>query len=727
MPLPARASSEHPRRSAALRLALLLAFALPLAAQAPSPTASPSAATKPAAKKPAAAKPAAMKPAATAPAPAANAPATATAPTPTPATTPPANVRATLRLDGPWRFAIGDDPHWADAAYDDSAWSTVDVSQPAAAQGIDAYTGYAWYRMRLDPLQLAPLKGSSQPLFLLVSPNSVGQLAVFINGVETARTRGMSDNPTMYQSPPFTVPLPPLGSAAPLEIAIRSWAGPGVPIHRGLVSRVELGPASDITDRRATATSEQWNENAVSNVVVSFLFLCVSILGFALYLAQRHHAEYLWLGLLCVTVAVRGGVDAAYGLASLSAGLYSPFAAIAGHVFMAVTAEFVLRFTGSAARKPVRIFQIAVLVVALIYFVRLEQVYEILSVTAEIVFCVLICVLLFRAWRAGRHDAGVMLIPFFLGATADSANTIIDYAASHHLLPEQFASPHYHIGPVEFGTGTVAYCIFLLSLLAVILYRFIMVSQDEQRSDAEIAAARSVQSLLIPTQLPSNKNFMLESAYLPVHGVGGDFFQVLPLHDDSLLLVVGDVSGKGLQAAMNSSTLVGALRNELAHEPATVLNHLNRVLIGAVSSPGKVPDLDAAPCFATCLCARIYPSGKLVVANAGHLGPYRDGRELELPSSLPLGVIADVEYEQVTYHLDQGDRLVFLSDGVVEAQSASGELFGFERTQQVSNESARYIAQTARRFGQTDDITVISIYVASRAAKHDAGQAVPVH
>ena len=320
-----------------------------------------------------------------------------------------------------------------------------------------------------------------------------------------------------------------------------------------------------------------------------------------------------------------------------------------------------------------------------------------------------------------------MLVPFFLGATADSGNTVMDYAASHHWLPDTLASPHYHIGPVAFSTGILAYSIFLLSLIAVILYRFIRVSQDEQRSDAEIAAARSVQSLLIPTQLPSNKNFMLESAYLPVHGVGGDFFQVLPLQDESLLLVVGDVSGKGLQAAMNSSTLVGALRNELAHEPATVLNHLNRVLIGAVSSPGKVPDLDAAPCFATCLCARIYPDGTLTVANAGHLGPYRDGRELELPSSLPLGVIAGVEYEQVTYHLNQGDRLVFLSDGVVEAQSSTGELFGFERTQQVSNESARYIAQTARHFGQTDDITVISIYIASRTAKQKTEQPVPVH
>ncbi len=227
-----------------------------------------------------------------------------------------------------------------------------------------------------------------------------------------------------------------------------------------------------------------------------------------------------------------------------------------------------------------------------------------------------------------------------------------------------------------------------------------------------------MQALLIPTQLPSNRNFMLESAYLPVNGVGGDFFQVLPLKDDSLLIVVGDVSGKGLQAAMNSSTLVGALRNELSHDPATVLNHLNHVLIGAVASPGTaVKELDCAPCFATCLCARVYPDGTTTIANAGHLNPYRDGREISLAGSLPLGVIADAEYEQATFQLKRGDRLVFLSDGVVEATNGEGELFGFERTQQVSNESARYIAQTAQHFGQTDDITVVSLYLSSKTAQ----------
>jgi serine phosphatase RsbU (regulator of sigma subunit) len=184
-----------------------------------------------------------------------------------------------------------------------------------------------------------------------------------------------------------------------------------------------------------------------------------------------------------------------------------------------------------------------------------------------------------------------------------------------------------------------------------------------------------------------------------------------------MLIVVGDVSGKGLQAAMNASTLVGALRNELSHDPAVVLNRLNNVLIGATAGPGAAYGEKGAASFATCVCARVYPDGTMTIANAGHLHPYRDGREMDLAADLPLGVIGDIQYEQATFQLDVGDRLIFLSDGVVEASNAQGELFGFERTQQVSNESARYIAQTAKRFGQTDDITVVSMYFAARTAQ----------
>jgi hypothetical protein len=433
-------------------------------------------------------------------------------------------------------------------------------------------------------------------------------------------------------------------------------------------------------------------------------------------MAQRHHSEYLWLALMCLTVAITGAIEVSHWLAHISSAVYDVLTLWTGRIFMAVTLEFVVRFTATEKRQLVRYFQGFALVLPFLSLLGLQQVYEVLSISAEVAFCVLVTMLLFRAWRRGLREAGIMLLPFLLAATADSIDSILMYLVSKHWMSEQTALHHFHVGPIEIATGLITYGVFLSSLLAVILYRFVSVSQDEQRSNAEIAAARSVQSMLIPTELPSNSYFMLESAYVPVNGVGGDFFQVLPVDDGSILIVVGDVSGKGLQAAMNASTLVGAFRNELSHDPATILKHLNHVMLGATSGIGTGKDVTAS--FATCLCARIYRNGTMEVANAGHLSPYRDGREMDLPPGLPLGVIHGMTYEQCTFRLDQGVRLIFLSDGVVEATNPHGELFGFERTQQVSNEPARYIAQTAKRFGQNDDITVISVYVASRDARH---------
>jgi hypothetical protein len=623
-----------------------------------------------------------------------------------------------ITLDGPWHFQIGDDPQWASPTFDDSSWATVSLSKSLIDQGFATYSGFGWYRLQLTPAQVAMISG--QPAAIMVTPNSLGQAALFINGVQVNQTRGMGSL-SMYRSPPITAALPTSGTVV---IAIRTWAGEGIEIRTGLISSVEAGASPQIADRLALAADRIWDESALAPIALTFLFLCVAGLGAALYIAQRHHPEYLWLCFLGLSVAVNSAAEIFFGLSAVSYGVYYIFANFAGRIFLAVTLEFTLLFTASTARRLVRSVQAATLLLPFLTFLPFHAVYQFLSASLEVVVCVVLCGLLYQAWRGGRRDAAVMLPTFFLAATADSIGTLLDYLAGLHLLPESMAIHSFRIGPVVFGVNDISYGIFLVSLILVILYRFIRVSQDEQRSNAEIAAARSVQALLIPTELPSNKYFMLESAYFPVNGVGGDFFQVLPLQDDSLLLVVGDVSGKGLQAAMNSSTLVGALRNELSHDPATILRHLNRVLIGAVSSHGAVPELDAAPCFATCLCARIYAHGEVTIANAGHLSPYRDGREIEILPSLPLGVIADADYDQFSFQLKRGDRLVFLSDGVVEAINPHGELFGFDRTQQVAHESARYIASAAQHFGQSDDITVVSIYAASLSAAPAAAETV---
>jgi hypothetical protein len=492
-----------------------------------------------------------------------------------------ARVHNITELDGLWRFQVGDDPRWADPAFDDSAWPTATVSKALSEQGFDAYSGYGWYRLKLQPQQLSQfnnLPGNPSP-DILVTGDSIGQLAVYVNGVESGHTQGMTDDPSMYLSPPLVVHLSHPAADGTILLAIRTWAGPSATIHRGLIDKVELAAPDDISEKLTASTDRRWDQHLIAGIMVSFLFLCVAALGLTLFMAQRKHPEYLWLALLCLSVAFMGTSETFYGLALLPYSIFFVLSLWGGRIFMAATLEFILRFTGSQYRRAVRIFQISVLLLPFLALLHLTQTYEYLAISSEVVFSVLVSFLLFRAWRRGRPDAGVMLAPFFLAATADSLDTILDYSVQQHWIPERFAFHEFHLGPIAFPISNVSYAVFLGSLLAVIFYRFIHVSQEEQRSSAEIEAARSVQAMLIPTELPSNHNFMLESAYLPANGVGGDFFQVLPLKDESMLIVVGDVSGKGLQAAMNASTLVGALRNELSHDPATVLNRLNNVLL----------------------------------------------------------------------------------------------------------------------------------------------------
>jgi serine phosphatase RsbU (regulator of sigma subunit) len=201
---------------------------------------------------------------------------------------------------------------------------------------------------------------------------------------------------------------------------------------------------------------------------------------------------------------------------------------------------------------------------------------------------------------------------------------------------------------------------------------------------------------MIPREKVETPGYEVDSVYNPATEVGGDFFHVEPTPDGGLLVILGDVAGKGLQAAMNVSILMGALRRTSEKSPARILESLNRVLIGSDS-------------FTTCQVAWFGPDGEVVVANAGHLPPYLNTQEVRLPGGLPLGVINEVKYDEVRLYLHPGDRLLMMSDGVVEARQGSGELFGFDRVHNLSNQTAFYIADAAKAFGQEDDITVLTI------------------
>jgi serine phosphatase RsbU (regulator of sigma subunit) len=251
-------------------------------------------------------------------------------------------------------------------------------------------------------------------------------------------------------------------------------------------------------------------------------------------------------------------------------------------------------------------------------------------------------------------------------------------------------------GPIPIHFASFGDFAGILAIVLIIFFRFLRIQREQERATNELSAARSVQELLIPQEKLATPGFEVDSIYSPANEVGGDFFHV-QMAEGGMLVVIGDVAGKGLKAAMSVSMLMGALRRVHDRNPARILQALNRVLAGTES-------------FTTCQAIWFGSNGEMVIANAGHLPPYLNSQEIAVPSGLPLGILPDsTSYEEAHFYLHPGDRVLLLSDGVVEARKPSGELFGFDRLGHLSNQSAFYLAEAAKAFGQQDDITVLTV------------------
>lgn len=451
-------------------------------------------------------------------------------------------------------------------------------------------------------------------------------------------------------------------------------------------------------------------------------YICFAGVGFAafvfllLFSVNTRLREYLWLGLSLAAVALLRVDEISH---VVHTGLPLWLTSIIYAVFNGITPLLLIEFVFSFLKRPVpkifRLVQILGLVslyplfglpipASLFKFVSYGGPTAILLATLSQLLVLPMC---FRSKMPEMRWIGASLLFITLENAARMAVQLN--------LPAPAQDVMWH--GLDIDVRGIAYLLFAMVMLVAMTFRLRRIQDRNREIEQELAAARSVQQILIPEEIPSVPGLAVESAYLPAQQVGGDFFQVLPTAEGGLLLVVGDVSGKGLPAAMLVSVLVGSIRStaEFTSAPADLLAHLNQRLIGRTKGGG----------FSTAIAALIPPHGPVTIANAGHLAPYLDGREVELPNALPLGIVSGAKYESSQIQLRPGSRLTFYSDGVVEAQSRAGELFGFERGQQISTRPAAAIVEAARQFGQSDDITVVTIERLAAGAEQPAEQIEP--
>ena len=171
--------------------------------------------------------------------------------------------------------------------------------------------------------------------------------------------------------------------------------------------------------------------------------------------------------------------------------------------------------------------------------------------------------------------------------------------------------------PFPINPRDIANAVFLLAMFVILLNRFARTRREQEHYEAQFQAAREVQRLLVPETLEIPAGFVADAEYRPAQEVGGDFYQVLPTEDGGLLVVVGDVAGKGMPAAMMVAMIVGVIRTQAVRgpNPALLLQVLNDRMQGRTGGG-----------FSTCIAAWIRSDGRMLLANAGHLPPYRNGR-----------------------------------------------------------------------------------------------------
>jgi hypothetical protein len=611
-------------------------------------------------------------------------------------------LRQPTDLGMTWLIQEGDAPAYSRPDFDDSKWIHFDPSQSLTGVS-QARPQVVWYRLHV---KVAPNDAG----LALAAWNLSSAFEIYVNG------KRLFEDGKVAPFVPYTFDAHLIRRIPEADIASGSIV---------IAMRVHISPLDwltgfpgfyyyNLTMGQEDALSDHaWLYIIGQNAILLFNLvtgLGLGIVALALYFAQPKQREYVWLFLMFIATGLQLPLLAYRFFHNLPAGweYVQQSLGIASLIFQTLMFFALLRMRFGWWIRIALGIAVAAQVLAMAgtangFGSSLATFLTVIPQAA--LYAGIIPILLIVSWRRGNREAGILLIPGVLNGLTIYLNLVFFVglqvpALAQNTLRWQTAIENPSAGPFILNMNNLLGCFFVLSLGVILVLRSTRISRQQALIESEMAAAREVQQVILPEQLETVPGFTVESVYEPAQQVGGDFFQVMPDGAGGLLLVIGDVTGKGLPAAMLVSVLVGAIRaaSDYTSDPAELLANLNQRLVGRVDGG-----------FSTALVARISAHGETSIANAGHLYPYLDGREVTTPGALPLGVSSGTRYETIAFEMQPGSRLTFYSDGIVEAQNTKGELFGFDRSRDVSMQTPERILEAAREFGQQDDMTVIVI------------------
>ena len=602
-----------------------------------------------------------------------------------------------------WVEHQGDDMEWAAPAFDDSAWK---AETQTRASIVDFVAGFRWYRTAVD----VPPALQNSDLALGMGPLD-DVYEVFVEGVSVGRFGQWSPHPDSTFDRNLIFPIPArLTSGARLHIALRRWTGGSstalFPYYTSGAVRfpqpVLIGTPALIHQHMALVAFQGIVHNIPTNVGLLGLFVagCIALVLFS---AQRDHLEYLLLGMygtVSFLIPIAGALIAANDHVLRRSWIAAiPYA---GYIF---TLPLTLAFLAQLCRPLRKVLYVGMVIMALIGIagtIAFLTGKNASHLGALYGYDVIAAFDLIAAWGLFRQkDPGSAAIATALILSDLSSSWVNHFSHVLGVSDLRFMP----LGPVFIDIRSITSLLFVFVTLSVLYLRFRADQVRQVVLERDMAAAQRMQQQLLGGNALRVPGFSIDAVYLPAKEVGGDFYRTVALSDGSLLVIVGDVSGKGLDAAMLVASVLGSLANETERAPAALLTYLNNAVCGRTGGG-----------FITALCLRFYPGGRVAVANAGHIAPYLNGHEVPMESGFPLGIQPGIPYAET--EIPAGAATVtMLSDGVLEARSADGELLGFERLAKLTSQPAAEIALAAQRWGQEDDITVLTVTPTTVAAQ----------
>ncbi len=625
--------------------------------------------------------------------------------------------KGTAALNGPWQFHVGDDPAWAAPSFDDSNWEQLTADKSWGAQGHPSYTGFAWYRRTIH---ITPSPGAEPDIALYIS-HIDDAYELYWNGVKVGQLGTLPPHPVLYLNvPPQTYGLGPIRSGV---LAVRVWkmalASNDPDNLGGFEGMPVIGSPKAIAAVKGNRDFH-WLRGRQFDFALTSLYLLVAILSFLAWLRDRDQWLLFWMSIYALMPTV----------ATLLIGLDLPYSA--------AVALFLVQFS-IAIREAAGWFLLIWLLQLhqhprLVYYTRLAAILGITSAAIDGSLAFLypdtismvqmqitdaittlpsvlfegipVTLVAYAIYKRKRLDSARWMVAIFafLSATVywveNASGQAVRY--THWTLADKIEAPLFTVIGNNFSLPTILRTLLFLSIVYAVIRYTIDSRRRQHAMEREFQNARELQQVLVPETLPALAGFSLTSAYRPAQEVGGDFFQIIPLEEGGTLIVLGDVSGKGLKAAMAVSMIVGAVRTlvETTSRPAEILAGLNRRLFGRLQGG-----------FATAVALRLDGDGTCTIACAGHPSPYVNDEELVFPGTLPLGVLPKAVFEESRIKLVERDQLALYTDGLLEARSQNGDLYSFGRLKTLfaSRPTAEQAAEAAVNFGQDDDITVLTL------------------